>query len=141
MCVIHLSSIITLVNITLEMTKPVQPPVVPEIGRNELPDNLLNEIVIELDPGNHYAGTQPRANEPQGKTICAIQKLFIVTSHAVNITFNLQSRESFPPPPLLIICDRAFSKLSSLTVLHSFSKADLSVCLQLILSTRCILTV
>lgn len=48
------------------MTKPVQSAVVPEIGRDEQPDERDNEIVIELDRENQYGRTQPRANEPQG---------------------------------------------------------------------------
>lgn len=48
------------------MTKPVQPAVAPEIGRDEQPDERDNEIVIELDRENQYGRTQPRANEPQG---------------------------------------------------------------------------
>lgn len=51
------------------MTKPVQPAVAPEIGRDEQPDERDNEIVIELDRENQYGRTQPRANEPQGKSL------------------------------------------------------------------------
>uniref|UniRef100_V9IIK1 Semaphorin-1A n=3 Tax=Apis TaxID=7459 RepID=V9IIK1_APICE len=47
------------------MAKPVQPAVLPENGRGELPDERDNEIVIELDRENQYGRTQPRANEPQ----------------------------------------------------------------------------
>jgi len=58
-----------LVNVTPEMTKPVQPAVAPEIGRDEQPDERDNEIVIELDRENQYGRTQPRANEPQGNRL------------------------------------------------------------------------
>jgi hypothetical protein len=51
------------------MTKPVQPAVAPEIGRDEQPDERDNEIVIELDRENQYGRTQPRANEPQGNRL------------------------------------------------------------------------
>lgn len=62
----HLFSVTIFVNVTPEMTKPVQPAVAPEIGRDEQPDERDNEIVIELDRENQYGRTQPRANEPQG---------------------------------------------------------------------------
>ncbi|XP_025160638.1 semaphorin-1A [Harpegnathos saltator] len=55
-----------------EMTKPVQPAVAPEIGRDEQPDERDNEIVIELDRENQYGRTQPRANEPQGVTVTPV---------------------------------------------------------------------
>lgn len=71
----HLSSIIILVTVTSEMTKPVQPAVPPEIGRDKQPNERNNEIVIELDGENQYRRTQPRANEPQGNPVCAILKL------------------------------------------------------------------
>lgn len=71
------------------MTKPVQPAVAPEIGRDEQPDERDNEIVIELDRENQYGRTQPRANEPQGnhlrKTVDCSQLLYIIS-----IIFNLR---------------------------------------------------
>lgn len=60
-------------NVASEMAKPVQPAVLPENGRGELPDERDNEIVIELDRENQYGRTQPRANEPQGNHFRNIQ--------------------------------------------------------------------
>lgn len=60
-------------NVASEMAKPVQPAVLPENGRGELPDERDNEIVIELDRENQYGRTQPRANEPQGNHLRNIQ--------------------------------------------------------------------
>jgi hypothetical protein len=91
---IHLSSIITLVTITLEMTRPVQQPDVPAFGHNEQPDERDNEIVIELDPENQYGRTQPRANEPQGNHLRYTENC-LSSLHAVNIIVNLKSQKSY----------------------------------------------
>ena len=56
-------------NVASEMAKTVQPMVPPRMGRGgEQPDERDNEIIIELDRDNQYSRTQPRANEPQGKS-------------------------------------------------------------------------
>lgn len=73
------------------MTKPVQPAVAPEIGRDEQPDERDNEIVIELDRENQYGRTQPRANEPQGNHLRYTKLAHSVTLHAV---FYLQCSKS-----------------------------------------------
>lgn len=83
-------------NVASEMAKPVQPAVLPENGRGELPDERDNEIVIELDRENQYGRTQPRANEPQGNHLRNIQ---MVHPHLMSPT------HFFPllPPFLLFI--------------------------------------
>lgn len=91
----HLSSIIILVTVTPEMTKPVQPAVPPEIGRDKQPNERNNEIVIELDGENQYRRTQPRANEPQGNPVCAILKIanFTPTMY-IHIHFSTNDRKT-----------------------------------------------
>lgn len=82
-------------NVASEMAKPVQPAVLPENGRGELPDERDNEIVIELDRENQYGRTQPRANEPQGNHLRNIQ---MVHPHLMSPT------HFFSPSPLRFFC-------------------------------------
>ena len=88
------------------MAKPVQPAVLPENGRGELPDERDNEIVIELDRENQYGRTQPRANEPQGNHLRNIQ---MVHPHLMSPThfffFFLSS-----PFPLRFFCSFSLSR-------------------------------
>lgn len=66
MCMIVMPLLSRLVNVDLDLAKPVPPVMPPRIGIGEQPDERDNEIVIELDRENQYSRTQPRANEPQG---------------------------------------------------------------------------
>lgn len=82
------------VNVTPEMTKPVQPAAAPEIGRDEQPDERDNEIVIELDRENQYGRTQPRANEPQGNHLRYTKFAHSDTLHADSILPSVFEVES-----------------------------------------------
>lgn len=109
-------------NVASEMAKPVQPAVLPENGRGELPDERDNEIVIELDRENQYGRTQPRANEPQGNHLRNIQ---MVHPHLMSPThfFFFFFVLPFPPPFLLFIQSLSITRThtSSIFLPSSFS--------------------
>lgn len=120
----HLLSVIILVDVTPEMTKPMQPAVAPEIGRDEQPDERDNEIVIELDRENQYGRTQPRANEPQGNHSHNID-FHSLSLHADSI--NIEAKD-------FVHYTRSAPNNSLLMVLYLFFEVTSLLCLQLICS-------
>lgn len=128
-------------NVASEMAKPVQPAVLPENGRGELPDERDNEIVIELDRENQYGRTQPRANEPQGNHLRNIQMVhphlmsrhiffprffcslvsrshtFHFPTHAFNHPIGcIQGIQVFPRQTFFHVCSMAINEIKKIVV-------------------------
>jgi len=102
----HLSSVITLVNVTPEVTKSVQPAVASEIGREEQPDERENEIIIELDRENQYGRTQPRANEPQGNHLryCPSSSRYSYLQYLKSKISLIICNPALTDSPLMVFC-------------------------------------